>query len=131
MLKPASATALTALRLGELAVEAGYPAGVVNVVPGRGSIAGDALATLRLHAACARSTSGLFASGDVCAFARTAESPSLMSARAGIIEAAVGAGGCGGGPLFPEAGRTEIDDGTGKWDEFYTRQRGRSKLQKP
>jgi len=30
--------------LGELAVEAGYPAGVVNVVPGRGSIAGDALA---------------------------------------------------------------------------------------
>ena len=44
VLKPASSTALTALRLGELAVEAGYPAGVVNVVPGRGSIAGDALA---------------------------------------------------------------------------------------
>src|SRR5271157_87859 len=44
VLKPASATALTALRLGELAVEAGYPAGVVNVVPGRGSTTGDALA---------------------------------------------------------------------------------------
>ena len=44
VLKPASATALTALRLGELALEAGYPAGVVNVVPGRGSTAGDALA---------------------------------------------------------------------------------------
>ena len=43
VLKPASSTALTALRLGELAVEAGYPDGVVNVVPGRGSIAGDAL----------------------------------------------------------------------------------------
>ncbi|MBV8318070.1 MAG: aldehyde dehydrogenase family protein, partial [Planctomycetaceae bacterium] len=43
VLKPASATALTALRLAELAVEAGYPAGVVNVVPGRGSDAGDAL----------------------------------------------------------------------------------------
>ena len=36
VLKPASSTALTAPRLGELAVEAGYPAGVVNVVPGRG-----------------------------------------------------------------------------------------------
>jgi len=43
VLKPASATALTALRLAELAVEAGYPAGVVNVVPGRGGVAGDAL----------------------------------------------------------------------------------------
>jgi aldehyde dehydrogenase (NAD+) len=43
VLKPASATALTALRLGELALEAGYPPGVVNVVAGRGSVAGDAL----------------------------------------------------------------------------------------
>ena len=43
VLKPASETPLTALRLGELALEAGYPAGVVNVVPGRGSTAGEAL----------------------------------------------------------------------------------------
>src|SRR5512143_3229727 len=43
VLKPSSFTTLTALRLGELAVEAGYPAGVVNVVPGPGSTAGDAL----------------------------------------------------------------------------------------
>ena len=43
VLKPASQTPLTALRLGELALEAGIPAGVFNVVPGAGSTAGDAL----------------------------------------------------------------------------------------
>ena len=36
VLKPASATPLTAIRLGELALEAGIPAGVLNVVPGPG-----------------------------------------------------------------------------------------------
>lgn len=43
VLKPASLTPLTALRLGELALEAGVPAGVFNVVPGAGSVVGDAL----------------------------------------------------------------------------------------
>lgn len=36
VLKPAEQTPLTALRLGELALEAGLPPGVVNVVPGYG-----------------------------------------------------------------------------------------------
>jgi betaine-aldehyde dehydrogenase len=44
VLKPASQTPLTALRLGELALQAGVPAGVFNVVPGAGGVAGDALA---------------------------------------------------------------------------------------
>ena len=44
MLKPAEDTPLTALRLGELALEAGIPAGVVNVVTGYGKSAGAALA---------------------------------------------------------------------------------------
>jgi acyl-CoA reductase-like NAD-dependent aldehyde dehydrogenase len=44
VLKPASYTPLTALRLGELALEAGIPAGVVNVVTGPGGTAGAALA---------------------------------------------------------------------------------------
>ena len=35
--KPATETSLTALRLADLALEAGIPAGVLNVVPGRGS----------------------------------------------------------------------------------------------
>jgi betaine-aldehyde dehydrogenase len=44
ILKPASYTPLTAIRLGELALEAGIPAGVVNVVTGPGGSAGAALA---------------------------------------------------------------------------------------
>lgn len=44
ILKPAEQTPLTALRLGELICEAGFPAGVVNIVPGFGETAGAALA---------------------------------------------------------------------------------------
>ena len=43
VLKPAEETPLTALRFGELAAEAGFPAGVLNVVPGFGETAGAAL----------------------------------------------------------------------------------------
>ncbi len=44
VLKPAEQTPLSALRLGELILEAGIPAGVVNIVPGYGETAGAALA---------------------------------------------------------------------------------------
>ncbi|MGI8830098.1 MAG: aldehyde dehydrogenase family protein [Candidatus Limnocylindria bacterium] len=44
VLKPASATPLTAIRLGELALEAGIPAGVLNVIPGPGAEVGQAMA---------------------------------------------------------------------------------------
>jgi phenylacetaldehyde dehydrogenase len=44
VLKPAEQTPLSALRLGELAMEAGFPDGVLNVVPGFGETAGAALA---------------------------------------------------------------------------------------
>lgn len=44
VLKPAELTPLTALRLGELVIEAGIPPGVVNIVPGLGAVAGQALA---------------------------------------------------------------------------------------
>jgi phenylacetaldehyde dehydrogenase len=44
VLKPAEQTPLTALRLGELIAEAGYPDGVVNIVTGFGETAGAALA---------------------------------------------------------------------------------------
>jgi betaine-aldehyde dehydrogenase len=43
VLKPAEQTPLTALRLAELALEAGIPKGVFNVVTGAGSVVGDAL----------------------------------------------------------------------------------------
>ena len=45
ILKPAEQTPLTALRLGELIQEAGFPDGVVNIVAGFGETAGAALAS--------------------------------------------------------------------------------------
>ncbi|WP_119154464.1 aldehyde dehydrogenase [Caldimonas tepidiphila] len=47
VLKPSEKSPLTALRLAELALDAGLPPGVLNVVPGHGPEAGEALA---LHA---------------------------------------------------------------------------------
>ena len=41
--KPAEDTPLTALRLAQLAIEVGFPAGVLNVVPGQGAVAGRAI----------------------------------------------------------------------------------------
>ena len=43
VLKPAELTPLSALRLGELALEAGIPEGVVNVLAGKGSVVGARL----------------------------------------------------------------------------------------
>ena len=43
VMKPAEQTPLTALRIGELILEAGFPNGVVNIVPGYGPTAGGAL----------------------------------------------------------------------------------------
>lgn len=43
ILKPAEQTPLTALLLGELALEAGFPPGILNVIPGRGPTTGQAL----------------------------------------------------------------------------------------
>jgi aldehyde dehydrogenase (NAD+) len=44
VLKPAEQTPLTALRIGELLLEAGFPEGVVNILPGYGPTAGQAIA---------------------------------------------------------------------------------------
>ena len=43
VLKPAELTPLTAIRLGELALEAGLPEGVFTVVPGQGQRGGGAV----------------------------------------------------------------------------------------
>ena len=45
VLKPAEQTPLSALRVGQLIVEAGFPPGVVNILPGFGPTAGGALAS--------------------------------------------------------------------------------------
>jgi len=45
VLKPAELTPLTAIRLGELALEAGIPDGVFQVLPGKGSVVGNRFVT--------------------------------------------------------------------------------------
>ncbi|AUH64177.1 aldehyde dehydrogenase family protein [Paracoccus zhejiangensis] len=47
VLKPAEDACLSVLRLGELAVEAGFPPGALNIVTGRGEVAGKALSEHR------------------------------------------------------------------------------------
>ena len=61
--KPADTTPFTTLRLAEILTEAGLPPGVLNVVPGTGPVAGEALvepparAQGRLHRLDARRAS--------------------------------------------------------------------------
>ncbi len=43
VLKPSELTPFTALRLAQLAIEAGMPAGILNIVQGNGAVTGDAL----------------------------------------------------------------------------------------
>jgi len=43
VLKPSQYTPLTALRIGELCIEAGFPPGVINILPGYGNEVGDLL----------------------------------------------------------------------------------------
>jgi len=45
VMKPAEQTPLTALRIGELAIEAGFPPGVVNIINGLGETTGAAMVT--------------------------------------------------------------------------------------
>ncbi|PUA82884.1 aldehyde dehydrogenase family protein [Nocardioides currus] len=45
VLKPAELTPMTAIRLGELALEAGLPEGVLTVIPGKGSVVGERFVT--------------------------------------------------------------------------------------
>ncbi|MHA7305637.1 aldehyde dehydrogenase family protein [Arthrobacter sp. TMN-49] len=45
VLKPAELTPLTAIRLGQLAKEAGLPDGVLQIIPGKGSVVGERFVT--------------------------------------------------------------------------------------
>ena len=45
VLKPAELTPLTALRIGELALEAGLPEGVLTIITGKGSVVGERFVT--------------------------------------------------------------------------------------
>ena len=45
VIKPSEYTSITALMLGQIAIEAGLPAGVLNIVTGTGPVTGEAIAT--------------------------------------------------------------------------------------
>ena len=113
VLKPASQSPLSALRLAELAAEAGLPDGVLNVVPGPGAVVGPALAR---HPAVDKITftgstevgkSLLRAVGESDVKAITLElggkSPQVVLADVGDLEGAASAIGWG---IFYNSGQT-------------------------
>ena len=113
VLKPASQSPLTALRLAELAVEAGLPDGVLNVVPGPGAVLGRALARhpdvdkIAFTGSTDVGRSLLREIGDTGLKAVTLEaggkSPQVVFADVGDLEAAASAIGWG---IFYNSGQT-------------------------
>lgn len=113
VLKPASQSPLTALRLAELAAEAGLPDGVFNVVPGSGAVAGPALARhpgvdkITFTGSTEVGKSLLRAVGESDVKAITLElggkSPQVVLADVGDLEAAASAIGWG---IFYNSGQT-------------------------
>jgi len=113
VLKPASQSPLSALRLAELAAEAGLPDGVLNVVPGPGATVGDGLARhpgVDKIASTGSTTVGkslLRAIGETDVKGVTLEmggkSPQLVLADVGDIEAAASTIGWG---IFYNTGQT-------------------------
>src|ERR1700720_3861175 len=69
VLKPSEKSPLTALRIAELALEAGIPAGVLNVVPGLGQTAGKALA-LHMDVDCIAFTGSTATGKQIMKYAR-------------------------------------------------------------
>ena len=113
VLKPASASPLSALRLAELASAAGLPDGVLNVVPGPGARLGDALARhpgvdkIAFTGSTAVGRSLLRAIGETDVKAISLElggkSPQVVLADVGDLEAAAAAIGSG---IFYNSGQT-------------------------
>ncbi|HTG41451.1 MAG TPA: aldehyde dehydrogenase [Methylomirabilota bacterium] len=113
VLKPASQSPLSALRLAELAAEAGLPDGVLNVVPGPGATVGDALARhpgvdkIAFTGSTTVGKSLLRAIGETDVKGVTLEmggnSPQLVLADVGDIEAAASTIGWG---IFYNSGQT-------------------------
>jgi acyl-CoA reductase-like NAD-dependent aldehyde dehydrogenase len=99
VLKPASATPLTALLLGQICLEAGIPNGVVNVVTGPGGIVGEALAVSPLV--------------DKVAFTgETATGTRIMQLAAGTIKkVSLELGGKSPNIIFPDAPLDEAVNG--------------------
>src|SRR5580693_7289922 len=87
VLKPAEITPLSALRIGELALESGLPEGVLQILPGKGSVVADA----DLELAAARAPAGVFdnAGQDCCARSRILVERSAYERFLALLEPAV------------------------------------------
>jgi acyl-CoA reductase-like NAD-dependent aldehyde dehydrogenase len=108
ILKPAEQSPLTALRLGELAAEAGLPTGVVQVVPGDGPNAGQPL--------------GLHRDVDMVTFTGSSEVGKLFLRYAGESNMKRVALECGGKSphiILPDCGDLAAAASAAAWGVFY------------
>ena len=138
VLKPSELTPLTALLLGDLALEAGVPPGVLNVVPGLGSVAGAALSSHPLVAkvvftggteagrAVALAAAGRFAK---CTVELGGKTPVLMfadtPAEVAVRGALFGGSSAPARPASPEAGSScRSSSTTSSWTSWSERPQG-------
>jgi 4-guanidinobutyraldehyde dehydrogenase / NAD-dependent aldehyde dehydrogenase len=108
VLKPAEQSPLTALRLGELASEAGIPDGVLQVVPGFGEKAGRAL--------------GLHPDVDMVAFTGSTEVGKLFlrySGESNMKRLALECGGKSPNVVFSDCGDLDAAAQAAAWGVFY------------
>lgn len=106
--KPSDLASLSALRMAELALEAGIPAGVLNVVPGRGSVLGSHL--------------GLHPQVDALAFTGSTEVGRAYleySARSNLKRTWLELGGKSGNIILPDAPDLETAISTAAWGIFF------------
>ncbi|MBI5717010.1 MAG: aldehyde dehydrogenase family protein [Burkholderiales bacterium] len=106
VMKPAEITPLTSLKIAELMAEAGMPAGVVNVVPGLGAVAGQHIAE---HAGIAK----------VAFTGSTATGRRIVAASAGNLKKVqLELGGKGANIVFDDANLTAAINGSA-WAIFH------------
>lgn len=106
--KPSDLSSLSALRIAELALEAGIPAGVLNVVPGRGSTLGRHL--------------GMHSDVDALAFTGSTEVGRAYleySARSNLKRTWLELGGKSGNIILPDAPDLDTAIATAAWGIFF------------
>ncbi len=106
--KPSDLASLSALRIAELALEAGIPPGVLNVVPGRGSVLGKHL--------------GMHPQVDALAFTGSTEVGRAYleySARSNLKRTWLELGGKSGNIILPDAPDLEVAISTAAWGIFF------------
>lgn len=106
--KPSDLASLSALRMAELALEAGIPEGVLNVVPGRGSVLGKHL--------------GLHPGVDALAFTgstHVGRAYLQYSAQSNLKRTWLELGGKSGNIILPDAPDLETAISTAAWGIFF------------